>query len=336
VVTRSSRRSHQYDRGIALLATLLATALLTLLVVDFTTAAALGYRAAANQANQLRAYYLARSGIQVGLAVLAQDDLAKSLAKQQYDSLDQAWAQPVAPIAVDSGTVSLSIIDEARKLDINNLFDWRKRAPSAAFAQILMRLFANIGVPTEMLPVLIDWLDPDSVESDGGAEADYYLRLTPPYEPRNGPMPTIGDLRMVKGMDDEMFMRLSHYLTTLPEGQGASLGAGPVNSNLCCVNANTAPPEVLAALLPELENNPDFVKQIIEVRGIRPFAKVTEVMNLPGISGFEQHLQPLLQVSSTYFSIVAQGDFVGARKRIYATFRRNMDGTAILMNWHED
>src|SRR5213080_3615836 len=113
------KRPRNHDSGIALLATLLAVSLVTLLVVEFSTSAALGYRAAANQANQLRAYYLARSGIQIGLAVLGRDSLRKSVAKQQYDSLDQAWALPSAPIAVDGGTVSMSIVDEARKIDIN-------------------------------------------------------------------------------------------------------------------------------------------------------------------------------------------------------------------------
>ena len=105
---------------------------MTLLVVDFTTAAALGYRSAANQANQIRAYYLARSGIQIGLAVLARDSLRKSIAKQQFDSLDQAWALPSAPIPVEGGTVWMSIVDEARKIDINKLFDQEKRTPSQA------------------------------------------------------------------------------------------------------------------------------------------------------------------------------------------------------------
>jgi general secretion pathway protein K len=313
------------DRGIALLATLLAVALMTLLVVDFTTSAALGYRSAANQADQLRAYYLARSGIQVGLAVLVQDSLNKSLAKQQYDSLDQTWAAPIAPIAVDGGIVSMSIVDEARKIDVNKLFDQQKRAPAAPFAEILTRLLTNLGLSPELLPILLDWLDPDSVDSDGGAEADYYLRLTPPYEPRNGPMPTIGDLRMLKGMNDATFMRLSQYLTTMQEGPG-----------LCCINPNTAPPEVLAALLPELENDADLVKQMIEVRDIRPFAQTTDALNLPGISAISEHLKPFLKVSSQYFLITAQGDFAGARKRIYATFRRNQNGTAMLMSWHED
>jgi general secretion pathway protein K len=313
------------DRGIALLATLLAIALMTLLVVDFTTAAALGYRSAANQANQLRAYYLARSGIQVGLGVLAQDSINKRLMKLQYDSLDQPWALPLAPIEVDGGTVSMSIVDEARKLEINKLFDQQKRAPSAEFAGILTRLLGNLGLSPASVPVLLDWLDPDSIDSDGGAEADYYLRLTPPYEPRNGPMPTIGDLRMVKGMDDATFMRLSQYLTTMQEGQG-----------LCCINPNTAAPEVLGALLPELASSPDLVKQIVQMRENRPFTQVTDLLNLPGLGGLAEHLKPFLSITSRYFQITAQGDFAGARKRIYATFRRNPGGTAMLMSWHED
>jgi general secretion pathway protein K len=323
--TRQINLRRRSERGIALLATMLAVSLMTLLVVEFSTSAALGYRAAANQADELRAYYLARSGIQIGLAVLVQDSLSKTRAKFQYTSLDQIWAQPLAPITVDGGTISMTITDEERKLNINKLFDQQKREPDEQFAEVLTRLLSNLGLSPALVPILIDWLDPDSIESDGGAEADYYLRLIPPYEPRNGPMPTIGDLRMLKGMDDLTFLRLSHYLTTMQEAPGP-----------CCVNANTAPPEVLAALTPELENNPDSVKQIVDVRGIRPFSQVTELLNLPGITADAEHVKPFLTVSSQYFLITAQGDFAGTRKRIYATFRRNLNGTALLMNWHED
>ena len=298
---------------------------MTLLVVEFSTAAALSYRAAANQANELRAYYLARSGIQVGLAMLVQDAISKRGAKYQYTSLDQAWAQPLAPIPVDGGTVSMSIVDEDRKLNINDLFNQQHRQPDQRFAAIFTRLLSNLGISPELVPIVIDWLDPDSIESDGGAEADYYLRLMPPYEPRNGPMPTIGDLRMLKGMDDVTFLRLRRYLTALQ-----------ATGTLCCVNANTAPPEVLAALTPELADNPDLVKQIIDVRSIRPFGQITDLFNLPAISPISEHLKPFVNVNSQYFLITAQGDFAGARKRIYATFRRNLNGTALLVNWHED
>jgi general secretion pathway protein K len=324
VSSAQPQQKHKVDRGIALLATLLAISLMTLLVVEFSISAALGYRAAANQADQLRAYYLARSGIQIALEVLERDSLSKISAKYQYVSLDQVWAQPIAPIPVDRGTVSISIVDEDRKLDINKLFNQQKREPDEQVAAMVTRLLSNIGLSPALMPILIDWLDPDSIESDGGAEADYYLRLMPPYEPRNGSMPTIGDLRMLKGMDDITFLRLRHYLTTVGS-------TGP-----CCINVNTAPPEVLAALLPEFEDDPDLVKQIVNVREIRPFRQVTDLLNVPAISPVAEHLKRLVTITSDYFLITAQGDFAGARKRIYATFRRNLNGTSLLMNWHED
>jgi general secretion pathway protein K len=212
-------------------------------------------------------------------------------------------------------------VDEARKVDINQLYSPQSNGANENFEPIVARLLSNIGVSTDLIPVMIDWLDPDSIESPGGAEADYYLRLTPPYEPRNGAMPTIADLRMLKGVDDPTFMILSRFLTTMPEAR---------------INANTAPPEVLAALAPETENNPDLVKEIIAARTEQPFIQITQVVNLPGLGQFAAHLTPLLTTRSSYFTITGEGDFAGARKRIYATVRRNQNGTAMLINWHED
>ncbi len=320
-VFRLIRRARRNERGIALLATMLAVALMTILVVDFATSSALGYRAAANQADELRALYLARSGIEVGLAVLERDSISDSQTQQPFDSLHDIWAVPVPPIPIEGGTVSVSIIDEARKLDINQLYNMRTRQVDDKFAQVIARLFESIGVSTDLIPIIIDWLDPDSVESPGGAEADYYLQLMPSYEPRNGPMPTIGDLRALKGVNDATFMQLAQYLTTAPETR---------------VNANTASPEVLAALTPELSNSPDLVKEIVAAREFHPFLAVTDIANLPGIGEFAAHLTPLLTTRSSYFTIIGQGEFAGARRRIYAVFRRNSNGSAMLLSWHED
>lgn len=321
VVTLRGRCLGRSERGIALLATLLAISLMTILVVDFTTSSALGYRAAANQADELRALYLARSGIEVGIAVLERDSLMDAQQQTPYDSLHDIWALQVPPIPVEGGTVSVSIVDEARKLNINQLYNLRARQVDDNFVQVIARLFEGIGVSTDLIPVLVDWLDPDSVDSPGGAEADYYLRLTPPYEPRNGPIPTIGDLRALKGVDDATFMQLAQYLTAAPEAR---------------VNANTASPEVLAALTPELSNNPDLVKEIVAAREYRPFLATTDVTNLPGIGQFVTRLTALLTTRSSYFTIVGQGEFAGARRRIYAVFRRNTNGSAMLISWHED
>ncbi|HTY53748.1 MAG TPA: type II secretion system minor pseudopilin GspK, partial [Candidatus Binataceae bacterium] len=201
----------------AMLAALMAVTLLTVLVMDFAYSATAGYRAAANQMNELRADYLARSGIQVGLGLLAQDARNDALSKTPYDGLDEMWASPFPPLPVGGGTASVTIVDETRKLNINQLINANNGSPNATFAATLARLFELINVNPEIVPALIDWIDPDSSLTQGGAESDYYLGLMPPYEPRNGPIPTIADLKMVRGVDDQTFIRLAQFLTAAPD-----------------------------------------------------------------------------------------------------------------------
>ena len=304
----------------ALLVTLMALALMTLLVMDFTTSAALGYRSAAGQADQLRAEYLARSGVNVGLSLLAADSREDRLRRTPYDALDEAWAQPYPPVKLGGGMAAVLIVDEGRKIDINLLVNPRTGRPNPIYIGIVQRLFQNIEVSPKLVPAIVDWLDPNSIESPGGAEAQYYLRLIPPYEPRNAPMPTIGDLRMIRGVDDATFFILRRYLTVAPEPR---------------VNINTAPPQVIAALLPQLSADPSTVKEIIQARTVKPFRMVTDVGNLAGLGSLSVPLMRLITTRSSYFAITGLGTYAGARQNIDAVFRRNANGTAMLSNWHE-
>jgi general secretion pathway protein K len=243
-----------------------------------------------------------------------------ALQRTPYDALDEPWAQPYPPVQLGGGTAEVSIVDEARKIDINLLVNPRTGQPNPIYVGIVERLFTSIGVSPTLIPPIIDWLDPDSIESPGGAEAPYYLSLIPPYEPRNGPMPTIGDLRMVRGMDDATFSILRQYLTTAPEPR---------------VNINTAPPVVIAALLPQLSADPSMVKEIIQARTVQPFRMVTDVGNLSGLGSVGVPLMRLITTRSSYFAINGLGDYADSRQDILAVFRRNANGTAMLSNWHE-
>ncbi|HTW89646.1 MAG TPA: type II secretion system minor pseudopilin GspK [Candidatus Binataceae bacterium] len=310
------------ERGVALLATLMAIALMTILVVDFTSSSALGYRSAANQANELHAEYLARSAVNVGLALLAQQARMNEATQTPFYALNQPWAMPFPPVPMDGGTATVSIVDEARKLNINQLINPRTGAVNPDIEQILERLFASLEVDPRIIPAIVDWLDPDSVESPGGgAEADYYMQLIPPYEPRNGPMPTIGDLRMVRGVNTPIFMLLRQFLTAAPESR---------------VNANTVSPELLASLSPELASDTSLVKEIVEARTREPFTNITDISNLPGVGENSTGLMQLLTTTSSYFTITGVGTYAGARRFVYATFRSNPNGTAILAGWNEE
>jgi len=313
-------RVKKSERGIALLVTMMALALMTLLVMDFTTSASLGYRSAAGHANEVRAEYLARSAVNVGLSLLTTDAQLDSHARSPHDGLDEPWAQPYPPVPLGGGLAEVSIADEARKIDINLLINPRTGQPNPEYLGIVQRLFANLNISPDIVPAIVDWLDPDSIESPGGAEADYYLRLIPPYEPRNGPMPTIGDLRMIRGVDDATFAVLQHYLTAAPEPR---------------VNINTAPPEVIAALVPQLSNNQSMVKEIVQARTVQPFLMTTDVGNLAGLGDAATPLMRLITTRSAYFTVSGVGVFANSRRRIIGVFRRNSNGTSMLASWQE-
>jgi len=309
------RRSN--ERGVAILAVLLGIALMTLIVVDFAMTSGLGFVSAANQANELRAGYLARSGISMGLALLAADARSDAQSKTPTDTLSDVWAVPFPPMDVEGGNVSLSIVDEARKLPINLMVN-QGGAPNQAAIAKMQRLFTILDVNTDLIQGIIQWISPNGANGAGGDS--FYAGLIPPYAPRNGPMPTIADLQMVEGFNQAIFNRVSPFLTVMPE---------------TAVNANTASPQVLAALEPQWTEDQKIVQEIIQARTIRPFTQPTDITNLLGTSA-PPTLARDVTMRSQFFTVVGTGTYAGARKIITATFQRQTSGVGMLAAWHED
>ena len=331
------RKPRKNERGVAILAVLLGVALMTLIVVDFAMTSGLGFVSAANQANELRAGYLARSGINIGLALLAQDARSDMQSKTPSDSFNDVWAAAFPPMSLEGGNVSLSIVDETRKLAINSMVN-QAGAPNPLAIAKVQRLFTILDVNTDLIQGIIDWITPSGANSTGGGSADFYLGLRPPYQPRYGPMPTIGDLQMVKGFNEAIFNRVSPFLTVMPvqivnsNNPSALIRAYAASQ----VNANTASPQVLAALEPELMEDQKIVQEIIEARAIRPFSRTTDIMNLPDVGPVGQRLSQDVVMRSQFFTITGAGTYAGARKLITATFHRETNGIGTLAAWHED
>jgi general secretion pathway protein K len=290
-----------------------------LIVVDFAMTSGLGFVSAANQANELRASYLARSAVNIGLALLAADARADQQTPTPVDTLGDVWAVPFPPMQLAGGTVALSIVDEGRKINLNSMV--QNGAPNLAAVQKVQRLFAVLDVNPELVQGIIDWITPNNGTGLGGGIGDYYAGLKPPYQPRYGAMPTMGDLQMVKGFNEAIYNRVSPFLTVMAE---------------TAVNANTAAPQVLAALEPELTEDQKLVLSIIDARAIRPFSQPTDIANLPELAAIGQKLQKDVDMRSQYFTITGTGTYAGARKIITATFHRESTGIGTLAAWHED
>lgn len=87
---------------------------------------------------------------------------------------------------------SYGLIDEGGRIDLNT-------AP----VQVLQRL---PNMTADVAAAIVDWRDPDDTVTEAGAESDYYLRKSDPYNAKNSPLESVLELRLVAGVTDEILL----------------------------------------------------------------------------------------------------------------------------------
>ncbi len=95
--------------------------------------------------------------------------------------------------------------DESTRLNINLLLAADKALPNGG-RTLLMALpgMDMIDDPESIADAIMDWIDEDDEPREYGAEFDYYQTLQPPYTPKNGPLETVEELLLVRGMTPEL------------------------------------------------------------------------------------------------------------------------------------
>ncbi len=94
-------------------------------------------------------------------------------------------------------------------------------------------LMALPGMTVEAADSILDWLDEDDEPRDYGAEADYYLTLPTPYAPKNGPLDSIEELLLVKGVTPQLLFGVDanrNGVVDVSEQQLAAVDTGNVAS----------------------------------------------------------------------------------------------------------
>ena len=210
------------------------------------------------------------------------------------DHRGEAWALRLAPMPVDNGEIAGTIDDQQGLFNLNNLVSEGK----VSLAQLghFRRLLSVLGLPVALADALADWLDADAEpQPQNGAEDRYYLALEPPYLAANRPLSDLSELARVRGFDEGVRARLRPYVTALPASTP--------------VNVNTAPPEVLVAIVEGLD--------IVQARAI---AAARDKAYFRGVDDFTRALPrglaargESLSVSSDYFIVTARARIGEAR-----------------------
>lgn len=150
------------------------------------------------------------------------------------DHLGEPWAQQMPVMPIENGQLAGQIHDQQGLFNLNNLVQDGKISPPQLAS--FKRLLALLSLPPAFADSLADWIDADNApQPENGAEDEYYLSLNPPYVAANRPLTDVAELAQVRGFDSVALARLSPFVTALP---GSTV-----------VNVNTAPPEVLAAVI---------------------------------------------------------------------------------------
>jgi general secretion pathway protein K len=309
------------EAGVALLVTLLIVTLVAVVVLDLNYLMRVEVHSAANFRDEVKAYYLAKSGV----------TLVGELLGHNVPELDEvkrrllAGVPQTVPFGEDSVTVR--VVDEQGKINLNALVPPTATTPPTATAppvqqragaqaaepartwvDITQDLFQRLRLNPTMVGALVDWIDADDLPTgSGGAESQYYRSLAKPYVARNAPMETIGELRLIRGITEDVLLALgatrvaglvdpatNAYLTVVPSAQGGQWQ----------VNLNTAPLPLLQSLTREVGAS---AERLVERRSQQWLTNMAELQEL-GITGTAlQDFQQYGTLSSSYFTVQAQG-----------------------------
>ncbi len=194
------------SRGSILVGLLWCLALLSVIVIGVLHTASLDLMIVKNHGDLIQAHYLALAGVEKAKALLFQDATTRRRSHLNHsgDLTDSPQQFRDVPLGrgrfrvfrrgspEEGGKTVFGVTDEESRLNANS-----------ASAEELGKLE---GMTPDVIAAILDWRDTDNAVSPGGAEAEYYSSLQPPSLPRNGPLQTVRELLMVRGIDPGLLL----------------------------------------------------------------------------------------------------------------------------------
>jgi general secretion pathway protein K len=215
------------QRGVALLVALLVVALAAVLIAGLLDRGGLVAARTRNvlRSQQAQAYARGLENYAAEVLVRAQDQ------SPGYDAADSVWAIPPTP--VPGGTIAAQMSDLNGRFNLNNL------DPAYDVAQVWRGKFVLLLTALKLDPAIAGhvatWMDANTPVS---ADDQFYLAQPVPYRRASRLFTHVSELRLVAGVDGDVYAALAPYVTALPQGTP--------------INVNTASVPVLMTLLPNV------------------------------------------------------------------------------------
>ena len=184
------------------------------------------------------------------------------------------------------------IKDEGAKLNVNALEEENKET----FERLLTVNGVSQREVVSITNSLLDWLDDDDSTRPAGGEREYYESLPEPYPCKNGPLDSLEELTLVKGMNPEIYRNIEDDLTIYSTGMK--------------ININTASREVIHAVLGIDLKEADEVIGFIEEEGeVKNVGELKDLFFRLGVAGknFEDAKKLMTTADTPFTTILSRG-----------------------------
>jgi type II secretory pathway component PulK len=208
-----STRPTRGREGFVLIAVLLVVSLLSLAAYQYAELMMAEARSFDRTVRMTQARALADSGVHYAAAMLADPaTLANDLGGNPFDNPGKFQAIEVqlpggrvgrfSVVAVADATdpsfsslpTRYGVVDEAGRINLNTLMQL-DRSGTVAY-----QMLSKLGMPDDVANAILDWIDSDEDVRVNGAESQYYASLRRPYRCKNGPLDSLEELLLVRGV----------------------------------------------------------------------------------------------------------------------------------------
>ena len=303
------------NRGIALILVILIISIIIAVTLQLNVASRSEIYEAANTRDGIKTQYIAKSGISIGRSILKGDKTAS-------DSVHDDWANVEKVLAewephFEEGFFELKIFDESGKIPINSLVDGNEFNGPLRELVIRFLTLPEIGLEerdaNDIVDAIKDWLDKDDEITEFGAENNYYKGLDRPYPCKNGPLESIAELLMIRGITRELYYGtderegIAPYLTIVGRGT---------------ININTAPTLVLRTLSGEITTEMAADMDAYRLDEDNELSTTSWYQNVPGMAGTNID-EGMITIKSNIFKLVSVGHLGNMSQRITAVVDRS-------------
>ena len=220
---RRKLSSRRRQRGVAMMVAILLVAFATIL------AAAIGFKSAMAARRSTASMAIDQSLlISEAAEALAAYALREDLkGDKTVDHPAEEWAMPLGPVEVVPGVVLEAYVEDATgKFNLNSLVDNNGVVDPVAL-QKLESLMEQVGVETKWAALIADWIDPDTLPINGGAEDSVYAAQTPPYRTPNTFITSPSELLALPEFGRDRYVKLAPFVTALPRDASINTCSAP-------------------------------------------------------------------------------------------------------------